>query len=275
MPECPNGHPVPAGKRFCGQCGIAVPQHCRNGHLVADGKPFCGQCGAPVDIASGPEEPSSTRRPRRKLLIVATAVTALLAASLIGALVLVNGNDESGNTAAGPATTAVTSTSTTTASTTSTFPSTTATTEVSTLLSTSGECDARSATDTCEPSCQAALAAMSVGTNPAMSDALVYEFGYVRLELADGSDPEPEVDYQIRDYAVELLARYPDDFVGHTRWALPGPGETNLQSDPNSFGIVLGDGDEVTGPIESDPLATEAQFTVSGGRCLANDAYRP
>lgn len=116
---------------------------------------------------------------------------------------------------------------------------------------------------------------MSIGTNPAMGDVLVYEFGYVRLELADGSEPEVGAENQIRDYAVELLARYSDDSVGYTRWAVPGPGEETLQFDQDSFGLVLGDGDEPNRTIESDPLATEAQFTVSGARCLANDAYQP
>ena len=105
-----------------------------------------------------------------------------------------------------------------------------------------------------------------------MSDVLVYEVGFIRLTLGDGSTPDAGRQYAIEDYVVELLAGYPSGYVGHTRWARPGPGEVSQFGD-DTYGLVGGRG-EVFGGLTSDPLYASAQFNSSGGRCFANDGAR-
>ena len=48
---CPQGHVVPAGSKFCPECGAAMPEQpasCPNGHPVPPGARFCPECGAKV-----------------------------------------------------------------------------------------------------------------------------------------------------------------------------------------------------------------------------------
>ena len=128
MPECLNGHPVPDGKRFCGECGIAVPQHCPNGHPVADGKPFCGQCGAPLSEPD-PDHPKPARRSRRRLVLATSGVVAVVAIAVIGVLLIVSDDDKPSETATtSPAPTDTTTASTTIVRTTTTLSATTSTT---------------------------------------------------------------------------------------------------------------------------------------------------
>ncbi|MGZ6792313.1 MAG: zinc ribbon domain-containing protein, partial [Mycobacteriales bacterium] len=53
--------PTPAGARFCGQCGSALPAPCPACQALAEpGTSFCTSCGrplAPVETAAGPSLP--------------------------------------------------------------------------------------------------------------------------------------------------------------------------------------------------------------------------
>jgi hypothetical protein len=109
---------------------------------------------------------------------------------------------------------------------------------------------------------------MTIGTNPAMSDVLIYEVGYVQLRLADGSEPVAGRSYAIEDYTVDLLARYPNDVISQVRWALPAPGEST-QFGEGVYGLVTADTD-ITGGLTSSPVYRDAQFTVAGSRCFEN-----
>ena len=59
MPDCPScAHECPAGARFCGQCGAALPASCgRCGAPLAAGQRFCQACGAPVAAPTSPAAP--------------------------------------------------------------------------------------------------------------------------------------------------------------------------------------------------------------------------
>ena len=77
---CTKGHVIPAGKKFCPQCGepatapAVTENRCANGHVMPAGKKFCPQCGAPAVAVptpvaaptpiAAPPTTVATRRPR-------------------------------------------------------------------------------------------------------------------------------------------------------------------------------------------------------------------
>ena len=112
MPECPNGHGVTKGTRFCRKCGAAVgvlPEDVTLSALdsVTHVRP------APATAATGPHE-----RRRRPLMWAAIALSVVAGMGVVGAVLV---SDESNNSARGAArSSTTTSTSSTTSSTTST-----------------------------------------------------------------------------------------------------------------------------------------------------------
>jgi predicted amidophosphoribosyltransferase len=48
MTKCPNGHIVPAGAKFCPECGVRIAQEFKCpkcGASYTPGQKFCSNCG--------------------------------------------------------------------------------------------------------------------------------------------------------------------------------------------------------------------------------------
>lgn len=69
--NCPQGHPVTPGVRFCGECGAQVAAPVEStmfpcGHANPVSKKFCGECGGPAqlpDVAVPPSDPEFVTSP--------------------------------------------------------------------------------------------------------------------------------------------------------------------------------------------------------------------
>lgn len=51
MAKCRNGHDVPDGQHYCGDCGVAVMVVCPDGHENPADNGFCFDCGSPIGEA--------------------------------------------------------------------------------------------------------------------------------------------------------------------------------------------------------------------------------
>lgn len=57
MTTCPEGHPVPDGQHFCGDCGTRVVVSCPHGHENPYDNQFCFDCGEPFGGDLHPDPP--------------------------------------------------------------------------------------------------------------------------------------------------------------------------------------------------------------------------
>ncbi|MBW2415841.1 MAG: AAA family ATPase [Deltaproteobacteria bacterium] len=64
--DCPGcGEENRQGRRFCGECGVALSRTCSGcGAVDTDDARFCGECGAEFQTRSRPTTPASDREPR-------------------------------------------------------------------------------------------------------------------------------------------------------------------------------------------------------------------
>lgn len=111
MPECTNGHEVPAGKRFCGQCGVRVES--------AD-----SQVSPPPPDAEHLEPQEEGPGAKVHWRVIAAGALVVLVGGAFLLFVLTRGGDE-GDEAIGNAsstTTSTTSSTTTTPATTTALP---------------------------------------------------------------------------------------------------------------------------------------------------------
>jgi len=64
--KCPEGHPNPAGQRFCGQCATPLAGLCPNGHANPAERKYCGFCGtrlAPQDTDHNAQTATPAQHP--------------------------------------------------------------------------------------------------------------------------------------------------------------------------------------------------------------------
>ncbi len=74
--QCPAGHRVPKGSKFCPQCGASLSQaRCRecDALLVLDAR-FCAECGAPVESLDAERQPAAAAEAPEEELRQITAV---------------------------------------------------------------------------------------------------------------------------------------------------------------------------------------------------------
>lgn len=125
MSSCPNGHEVPDGYLYCGECGTEVTVRCPEGHEVGASDSHCTECGVPLgfdtaaapapddagddseeptapttDTEESPASPPASRRSSRRRWPVAAVVALLVLA--VGGYLMLNGDGSDDATSATP-----------------------------------------------------------------------------------------------------------------------------------------------------------------------------
>lgn len=106
MPTCPNGHEVPAGQRFCGDCGSPIedvaerPAESSNDPMHPGGPPLPSQTPA-APLSSGDAGTEVAERPWYKKNGFIVPIALLLLLVIIGAAIGGGGDDGDSDIAAG------------------------------------------------------------------------------------------------------------------------------------------------------------------------------